>query len=66
MSFCGVTGRSDRFDRTLRSVQPANSFQVMTGRYQGPVSTDRTRPVALGCLLETTGRWISASDHLTF
>ena len=73
MSFCGVTGRSDRFDRTLRSVQPTQQFSCDdrtlsgSGQYrpdafgrswmltinnrtldtQGPVTTDRTRPVTL-------------------
>ena len=28
-----------------------------------PIVTDRTRPVAAGTLLETTGRWGSASGH---
>ena len=81
MSFCGVTGRSDRFDRTLRSVQPAQQFsrddRTMSGsgQYQpdvsgrswmltvidrtldtqGPVTTDRTRPVTLSQVWTLTG-----------
>ena len=65
MSFYGVTGRSDRFDRTLRSVQPAQQFsrddRTLSGSgrswkltvidrtldTQGPVTTDRMRPVTL-------------------
>ena len=88
MSFCGVTGRSGQFN-------PHTSDKVLTGRWQGPITTDRTRPVALnphwmltvldrmlnprvlsaligrvrsqilfsGTLLESTGRWISASGR---
>ena len=40
MSFCGVTERSDQFN-------PRTSEYVLTGRWQGLVTTDRTRPVAL-------------------
>ena len=90
MSFCGVTGRSGQFN-------PHTSENVLTGRWQGPVTPDRTRPVALnpywnltvldrtlnpqgpvstdprvqsqipfsGTLLESTGRCLSASGHLT-
>ena len=28
-----------------------------------PIVIDRTRPVATGTLLETTGRWVAASGH---
>ena len=40
MSFCGVTGRSGQFN-------PHSSDKVLTGRWQGPITTDRTHPVAL-------------------
>ena len=40
MSFCGVTGRSGQFN-------PQTSDNVLTGRWQRPILTDRTRPVAL-------------------
>ena len=40
MSFYGVTGRSDQFN-------PQTSDKVLTGRWQGPITTDRTRLVAL-------------------
>ena len=39
MSFCGVTGRSGQFN-------PQTSDNVLTGRCQGLVTTDQTRPVA--------------------
>ena len=40
MCLCGVTGRSGQFNSQT-------SDNVLTGRCQGPVTTDRTRPVAL-------------------
>ena len=40
MSFYGVTGRSGQFN-------PRTSENELTGRWQGPITTDRTRPVAL-------------------
>ena len=40
MSFYGVTGRSGQFN-------PHSSDNVLTGCWQGPITTDRTRPVAL-------------------
>ena len=81
MSFCGTTGRSDRDDRTLWSVQPANQHSsddrtlTGSGQYrpdasgrswmltvndrtldtQGPVTTDRTRPVTLSQVWTLTG-----------
>ena len=48
MSFCGVTGRSGQFN-------PRTSKNVMTGRWQGPVSTDQTCPVALNPYWNLTG-----------
>ena len=38
MCLCEVTGRSDQFN-------PHTNVYVLTGRWQGPVTTDRTRPV---------------------
>ena len=40
MSFCGVTGRSGQFN-------PHSSDNVLIRHYQGPITTDRTRLVAL-------------------
>ena len=40
MCLCGVTGRSGQF-------YSQTSDNVLTGRWQGPVTTDRTCPVAL-------------------
>ena len=40
-----LTGHSGQFN-------PRTSENVLTGRWQGPVTTDRTRPVALKRLLE--------------
>ena len=40
MSFCGVTGRTGQFN-------PHSSDNVLTGHWQGLVSTDRTHPIAL-------------------
>ena len=48
-----LTGRSDQFN-------PHTSVYVLIGCWQGPVTTDRTRPVPFsltGCLLYSTGRW---------
>ena len=45
MSFYGVTGRSDRFDRTLRSVQPAQQFSRDDRTLSG---SGRYRPDASG------------------
>ena len=85
-----LTGRSGQF-------YPHSSENVLTGRWQGPITTDRMRPVALNpywnltvldrtlnprvrsaltghvrsqipfsrTLLESTGRCLSASGHLT-
>ena len=38
MYLCGVIGRSGQFN-------PHTSVYVLTARWQGPVTTDRTRPV---------------------
>ena len=38
MCLCGVTGRFGQFN-------PHTSVYVLTGRWQGPVTTDRTRLV---------------------
>ena len=40
MSSCGVTGRSGQFN-------PHSSDNVLTGRWQGPITTDRTRLITL-------------------
>jgi len=40
MCLCGVTGHSGQFN-------PHTSVYVLTERWQGPITTDRTRPVAL-------------------
>ena len=58
MCLYGVTGRSGHVDRTHRSVYP--ELQCL--------QCDRTRPIVifpLWNLLESTGRWPSASGHLT-
>ena len=58
MCLYGVTGRSGHVDWTLRSVHP--ELQCL--------QCDRTRPIVifpLWNLLESTGRWPSASGHLT-
>ena len=48
MCLCGVTGRSGQFN-------PHSSDNVLTGRWQGPITTDRTRPVALNPYWNLTG-----------
>ena len=48
MSFYGVTERSGQFN-------PQTSENVLTGRWQGPVTIDRTRPVALNPYWNLTG-----------
>ena len=40
MCLCGVTGCSGQFN-------PHSSDNVLTGPWQGPITIDRTRPVAL-------------------
>ena len=69
MCLCGVTGRFGHVDRTLRSVHPelqclkcyrtlASVRSALTGRV-------RSRFSLSGTLLESTGRWFSASGHFT-
>ena len=70
MCLYGVTGRSGHVDRMLQLVHPElqclkcdrtldSVRSALTGRI-------RSRFTLSGTLLETTGRWLSASGHLTF
>ena len=69
MCLCRVTGHSGHVDRTLRSVYPklqclqcdqtlASVRSALTGHVRSLFSLSRT-------LLESTGRCLSASSHLT-
>ena len=47
MCLCGVTGRPGHVDGRSSQFNPHTSENVLTGRWQGPVTLDRTRPVTL-------------------
>ena len=67
MCLCGVTGRSDQGDRTLRSVHPPLSYlscdQTLTNVRSALTGRVWSQKLSSGTLLMLTGLWNPVSGH---